>query len=63
MILSETIDSVIDVEAFNTELEAEKLDATYLQAVREQIYENALELIGDDESTQLDTEYDDNIPF
>ena len=63
MILSETIDSVIDVEAFNAELEAEKLDATYLQAVREQIYENALELIGDDESTQLDTEDDDDIPF
>jgi len=62
-ILSETIDSVIDVEAFNTELEAEKSDAAYLQAVRERIYENALELIDDDESTQLDTEDDDDIPF
>jgi len=62
-ILSETIDSVIDVEAFNTELEAEKLDATYLQAFREQIYENALELIDDDESTQLDTDDDDDVPF
>ena len=60
-ILSETIDSVIDVEAFNAELEAEKLDATYLQAVRERIYENALELIDDDESTQLDT--DDDVDF
>ena len=63
MILSETIDSVIDVEAFNAELEAEKLDATYLQAVREQIYENVLGLIDDDESTQLDTDDMDNIPF
>jgi len=63
MILSETIDSVIDVEAFNTELEAEKSDATYLQAVREQIYENVLGLIDDDESTQLDTDDMDNIPF
>ncbi len=62
-ILSETIDSVIDVEAFNTELEAEKSDAAYLQAVRERIYENALELIDDDESTQLDTEDDDDVPF
>lgn len=60
-ILSETIDSVIDVEAFNAELEAEKLDATYLQAVRELIYEYVLGLIDDDESTQLDT--DDDVDF
>ncbi len=61
MILSETIDSVIDVEAFNAELKAEKLDAAYLQAVRERIYENVLGLIDDDESTQLDT--DDDVDF
>jgi hypothetical protein len=62
-ILSEAIDSVIDAEAFNAELEAEKSDAAYLQAVREQIYEDALELIDDDESTQLDTEDDEDVPF
>ena len=62
-ILTEAIDSVIDVEAFNTELEAEKEDAAYFQAVRERIYENALELIDDDESTQLDTKDDEDVPF
>lgn len=35
--LSKVIDSVIDVDAFNTELEAEKLDATFLQGVRNQV--------------------------
>jgi hypothetical protein len=31
--------------------------------LRERIYENALGLLGDDESKQLDTEDDDDIPF
>ncbi|MCH8120462.1 MAG: chromosome partitioning protein ParB [Planctomycetes bacterium] len=60
-ILTEAIDSVIDVEAFNAELEAEKSDAAYLQAVRERIYENVLGLIDENESTQLDT--DDDVDF
>lgn len=51
LILSEAINQVIDIEAFNTELEAEKFDAAYLQAVRERICEAARELLagGDDE--------------
>ena len=44
-----------------TELEAEKSDAAYLQAVRERIYENVLGLIDENESTQLDT--DDDVDF
>jgi len=53
-ILSEAIDSVIDVDLFNAELEAERSDAAYLQVVRERIYDNALDLLEDSEAEQLD---------
>lgn len=39
--LRDTIDSVIDIDAFNAELEAEKQDAAYLQSVRFRV-QNAL---------------------
>ncbi len=60
-ILSEAIDSVIDVELFNTELKAERSDAAYLQVVRERIYDNALDLLKDCEAEQLDA--GDDIEF
>ena len=60
-ILSEAIDSVIDTELFNTELKAERSDAAYLQAVRERIYDNALDLLEDCEAEQLDA--GDDIEF
>lgn len=44
-ILTEAIDSVIDRQAFNAELAAEKGDAAYLAAVREQIHQAALEIV------------------
>jgi len=44
-ILSETIDRVIDTELFNAELQAEKEDAAYLQAVRERIHDEFLDLL------------------
>ena len=53
-ILSEAIDSVIDVDLFNAELEAERSDAVYLQVVRERIYNDSLDLLKDYETEQLD---------
>jgi hypothetical protein len=47
-ILSEAIDSVLNVELFNAEIEAEKADAAYLQVMREQIYKNSLDLLEDE---------------
>ena len=41
-ILTEAIDSVLDKELFNIEIEAEKQDAAYLQAVREQVHNDSL---------------------
>ena len=45
IILKETIDQVIDIEAFNAELEAEKQDARYLQAFRESVSKTVLDLL------------------
>jgi hypothetical protein len=42
-ILRETIDSVIDIEAFNAEVDAERGDAVQLQATRNQLKEILLE--------------------
>lgn len=53
-ILSEAIDSVINVELFNTELAAERKDAAYLQVVRERIYDDSLDLLKDCENEQFD---------
>lgn len=44
-LLTEAIDSVIDIDAFNVELEAERGDAVYLQAFRERVYNNSIELL------------------
>lgn len=44
LILTETIDRVIDSEAFNAELEAEKQDARCLQAFREIVSKTVLDL-------------------
>jgi hypothetical protein len=38
-LLRDAIDSVIDVDAFNTEIEAEKRDATHLDAVRRTVHD------------------------
>jgi len=60
-ILSEAIDSVIDVDLFNDELKAERSDEAYLKAVRERIYNDSLDLLKDYETEQLDT--GDDIEF
>ncbi|MEN6307991.1 MAG: ParB N-terminal domain-containing protein [Anaerohalosphaeraceae bacterium] len=44
-ILTETIDSVIDIPAFNAELDKEKRDAAYLVAVRKRLIESAIDII------------------
>ncbi len=48
-ILSESIDSVIDTELFNTELETEKSDAAYLQAVRDRVCENCIDWLTEED--------------
>ena len=52
-ILTEAIDSVIDVDLFNEELEAEKKDAAYLQAIREKANAELFNLL-DIEDDQMD---------
>ena len=47
-ILTEAIDSVIDRNLFNEELEAEKQDAAYLQAVRRRICDDCLSWLEDE---------------
>jgi hypothetical protein len=39
-ILTEALDSIIDVEAFNAELEQEKTDSAFLEGVRRTVYES-----------------------
>ena len=48
-ILAETNDSLLDADAFNAELEAEKEDAVYLAGLREIIRDDALAALGGDE--------------
>jgi len=60
-ILSEAIDSVLDVQLFNAELEDERKDATYLQAVRKSISSNTLDLLEDNKTDLFDG--DDEIEF
>jgi hypothetical protein len=43
-ILEDAIDSVLDIDAFNRELDAEKQDAAFLQGVREQAAELLMDL-------------------
>ena len=63
-VLSEAIDSVINVELFNAELEAEKADAAYLQAVRDRIYKNSFDLLTDNKAEELDgDDGDDEVAF
>lgn len=47
-LLRDAIDSVLDVDAFNAELDAEKQDAAYLQAVREKTHAMLGDLAGDE---------------
>jgi hypothetical protein len=47
-ILTETIDSIMDKNLFNIELEAEKQDAAYLQAVRKRICDDCLSWLEDE---------------
>ena len=48
-ILRESIDAVIDTEAFNEELDAEENDAVFLQGVRNAVHESLAELDFDQE--------------
>ena len=49
IILRESIDAVIDTEAFNKELDAEESDAAYLQGVRNAVHKSLAELDFDQE--------------
>ena len=49
VILRESIDAVIDTEAFNKELDAEESDAAYLQGVRNTVHKSLAELDFDQE--------------
>ncbi|MFH1923063.1 MAG: ParB N-terminal domain-containing protein [Planctomycetota bacterium] len=59
-ILRDAIDSVIDVDAFNAEIDAEKADAAYLQGVRRTVHDVLQDLdLGNpdgDHGTEGDTE-------
>ena len=46
-LLTEAIDSVIDTDAFNTELEAEQEDAEFLYAARSAVHGTLQSLLSD----------------
>ena len=52
-ILRNAIDSVIDVDAFNAEIEAEARDAAFLDGVRETVHEALQEMKWDDDDLDL----------
>ncbi|NQT14480.1 MAG: hypothetical protein HQ582_17120 [Planctomycetes bacterium] len=53
-ILEEAIDSVIDVEAFNHEIDQEKADIAFLQGVRNTVHSALADMDYDDQGTEDD---------
>jgi hypothetical protein len=48
-LLTEAIESVMDMDAFNAELEQEKQDAAYLDGIRTQVLQATREIVGPDD--------------
>jgi len=52
-VLTETIDQVLDIDAFNSELDEERSDAAYLAGVREYVHRQLWDMpdnLGDEEA-------------